>query len=1344
MSVVPSRASLIRRWFRLLLWAALGGTVTAAAFLAVLRVPAVQTWLAKRIVASQPGWALEAERIDIGPGGLDALGINFAMPGLTAKSDPISVRVKPSRLLRRELVVEQVSVDQLNIEITPAKLAPGTSASDPFTGVLELLQAPLAWTVGKTDIKARVGVREGDSTIATGNLTLSGGGLSSSTPGAFTYELTAASALLPAGSDNVIRSAGTVRIVQNAAHGIARIELDGDLRLPRYGAFTPPLAKLHLLLENMPAGESYRATLSFGDDARLTILSRFDPKEKYTGFDLRFSAQPAFLARIDPRLAAVGAWQAHLVSLLDLNAATPTPRQTELVVKGDTTPFRFTLAQHDATRTAQASLSGLPLDWANPWLADGGSPLTGGTVAGAWSVELTPGNTLVATPSAPLVIGPVTLSAKNFPQLLPVKLSLSPRLSLSKETLSAAADDFTATTEKGDRVTATFALAHTVADASTRASGSLSGALPTLLAGPDHLLPFLVAARWNASLAADGATQIDALEFTARTAPGSAPCLSLALQQPLRLGGIGTLASLKSDPGQDLLRFSVKKLPLAWLSRWAPGIALGGEWSAGESVLRHAPEGGGFVFLTRTPWSFTGLNAVSNGKPLFSGDARLEPEFGYGETLWSARLRSFQVTDTSGNRASGDASFDWTPAKKAFASSLNVAATLPSLPHSAGTFGAIDVSLKTKAATVDGKVAQLEQLDLSVRNTTGPLLTLATTQPILFVQKPNGETVFSAYGPLRLQTTPLPLAWAKPWLPPGMDITGTLGATDLLLHAEPQKFRLRPLIPITIEKLSVTRDGVTSVNDARLSFFPGADMQLLHQLEPSFQLVYQGRLHATEGQLDLGGRRAADFETALGILGNTETTMPQSVDLQALLDLGAFDKTREGRVVARLNGDLLGGEPLDFWARLDRVKSLPPLEVSAHGKVDGKKREAGFDVSLQYFTTPVTSDAAFRVTLGMDSDTLNFDSALRSRFMDVTAALELAETLQPAVGPAASATTRPVAAVAAFDSPAKAKPVARMPKLGKPFWSVLRGHFDLDLGTVAFAPYRIDDVRGRLDVAETKLTLSGLTGTMFSGKWSGGLGIDYDPAGESDHVLKGGFHIEQFETARVVQTVFPNEFGSFDARINLDATLRSDGNGLWELLNRAEGGFTIEGRDGVARLTHPAAGTASTLLVLGGAVTFSPELRALGRLLRKFAEMPVNTLRVSGERDATGNITLSEFRLDSPQARLIGRGAVPMQDGVALAGRRLDLGLELFARDEVGVILGNMKLLDKHPDTDGYRRMTQPVTVGGEVGRPDAGPLYDLLAKAATGSRGTWGLIMRKVQREVEKQRLAEAKKTKP
>jgi hypothetical protein len=306
--------------------------------------------------------------------------------------------------------------------------------------------------------------------------------------------------------------------------------------------------------------------------------------------------------------------------------------------------------------------------------------------------------------------------------------------------------------------------------------------------------------------------------------------------------------------------------------------------------------------------------------------------------------------------------------------------------------------------------------------------------------------------------------------------------------------------------------------------------------------------------------------------------------------------------------------------------------------------------------------------------------------------------------------------------------------MGEPFWSKLRGYFDLDLAAVQMLPYRIDGVRGRLDFTAGALTLSGLAGEMFAGRWRGDVRIAYAPgAPAGDHVLTGKFDIEQFETARAIQTVFPNDYGSLDARLDLTATVRGAGHRWWQLLDGATGEFALTARNGVARLQHPQLGTASTVLALAGTVGFSAELRALGRLLKKFAEMPVEHLRVTGARDAAGNLTLGELRLDSPQARLLGRGEVPADATTPLVGRKLNLALELQAKDEMAVILGNMKLLEKQPQPDGFQRMKQPILLGGEVGKPDPSSLYDLLARAVEGSKGTWSLIMRKVQKEVEK-----------
>ncbi|HRE80322.1 MAG TPA: hypothetical protein PLN52_04700, partial [Opitutaceae bacterium] len=129
----------------------------------------------------------------------------------------------------------------------------------------------------------------------------------------------------------------------------------------------------------------------------------------------------------------------------------------------------------------------------------------------------------------------------------------------------------------------------------------------------------------------------------------------------------------------------------------------------------------------------------------------------------------------------------------------------------------------------------------------------------------------------------------------------------------------------------------------------------------------------------------------------------------------------------------------------------------------------------------------------------------------------------------------------------------------------------------------------------------------------------------------------------------------------------------------------------------------------------------------------VDQLTITGHRTAAGEISLDQFQFDSAQLRLLGNGRVLNQDNEPVMNRPLELSLRLAVKDELAVILGGMKLLEKTPAFDGFRGMHQPIVLGGLAGDPDTSPLYDLLAKAVSGSRGTWGFLMRKVHSEVKK-----------
>ncbi len=1361
-----------------------------------LLLPGVQGWLVKQVIARQPGWTVDFEHFGVGAGGLDARGVAFAMPGLTATSAPIAVRVWPSRLLRREFHVEQVDVQKLRIEITPAQLESGSAdptAPEPFPGLLSLLTAPLPWVVGQTRIEAQLVVNDGGESVAVGDLILEGGELRAGRTGRLTYQLDVASALLPAGPDNRVRSRGEIEIVRDGTRGVERIGIKGDLRLPVYGPLTLPAGDFDLTLTATPDGEAYTGDLRLGPAASLALKGELQRSRGTLAATLGLRADESLVASLTEGRAPAAEVTAELVTTVDLTtfdleatvqsqlsardwarvrpelaplSALATRLSASLSRRGAVVELKnldAELTGPDSTLQAHARLEravdlagptvaprfalgfeGLPLTWANPWLGSA-VQIENGLISGEWQLDLRRDGSLDLVSTEPLRTGTFQLTGPDLPAIPALTLELPSRLAVANGRAVLALPGIVLTSALGDRVELTVEGSHELVSADSRVTGRLSAALPQVLTGPDHPLPFTLAVDWDAGHAADGTWTLNAGSLALRLPERAKPAIAFALRQPVSINAAGVTAA---PFDQDLVTFEADALPIDWLSRWLPDYQLKGTWIQGFSTLRSPRPLGGLELTTSTAWRFTGLSLGVGGKELFRGEAGLDPEGALSSNRLVARLGGLELAADNGNRITGALTLTASPADQRFQTELEADATLPALPQSEGTFGSVSVRLRAKASSVEGEIAQVESFLLEARNAAGPLLTIAAPQPFYYFTKPSGELILSSLAPLTLDVAPLPLAWFQPMLPAGSEIEGRMEAMSFMLVAEPQKFLLRPTRPVQVTNLSYRQRGQPRLHAATGRFFPALDLNVFHELRPAFQLGFGGRLHATDGLLDVAGNTAAEFEAGLSFIGNDRAVLPQTIDVASRLDFGALNQVpllaeagmpAAGTLVMRINGDPLGPKPLDVWLQIADLRAagsslrLPTLTVAATGQSPGQSRALRFDVEARLDGQPQPSDLAFTLSAEQTAVDLSFESALTSSYLDLAALEAFAAAFTP---PTTRNRATPEATVAA--SPTAPASIARAPlapPLGVPFWDTLRGRFTLDLGSVRYAPYRIDAIRGELELDDRTLALRNLTGTMFAGTWGGDLQVVYDPGQpEADHTLTGSFRIEQFETAQAIQTVFPNDYGSIDTRLSLDTSIRGSGNRWWEIMDRTEGRFTLQGRSGVMRLTHPQAGSASTVLALAGTVGFSPELRALGRLLKAFSAMPLDEVRVEGARDIDGNLSLAEFRIDSPQARLRGTGRVPVVEGVPLAGRALAMQLELQARDEVAVILNGMKLLEKQALPDGYRRLNQPVTIGGEVGRPDPSPLYDLLARAVDGSGGTWGLIMRKVQREVDRQ----------
>lgn len=1307
-----------KRFWRRTLWLAAVALVLVLAGAATLRVPAVQTRLVRWAATHGEGWRLDVARVSMGLAGGEARGLVFSIPGVEARTEPgLELRVRPGRFLfgGRELHIERAAASGIRILVTPAEIEPSKT---PFVGVLELLRSPLPWALGEAKFDAEVELRDAGADLATARMRMAGGGLAASRAGEFAYELEVASRLLPPGPEALVRSKGVARVTQDSAHGVAEIELSGDLRLPAYGPVKAPPGEFTLRIAQTPAGERYTGRIAWGGAAETHFSAEFDRAGRRIEGETegRVDVEAVAWAGLDP--AAWPSGGARWASTFSVGV--DDARLAARLAAGMATAPELLVVETKDGAEAQVELRDLPLAWLGRWTEKLGLKFPPeGRANGAWRVTREGVAGARVESLRPLALGPLVYEDGLTPPLPAARVEV----------------DFSATATAGRAELDLRSLRLAEADG----------------AGAEAR----VAARawWNP---AEGNGGVDAARVEWRERAADAPVAEWTLGEALRVDASGRPAW----PEDAVLgRFAVRGLSLDRLNRWAGGRRLAGRWAEGAGTVRAVDAAGGLALHADAPWRFTELKVEeAGGRVLFDGEISLRPEISRsGAGLWRGRVAELRVAENTGRGVTGELSGSWNEGDRGYAGEASLRATSPTGDLAPAAAGPLTVEARIKAGSVAEKVGQIEELALVVRGEEGELASLRSEGAWLYVQRPNGEVMANALAPWRLKTAALPLAWAREHLPPGVEMEGELQPMEWMLLTELGKYQVRPTRPAEVRGLSVTRSGEALVRDVNAAFYPGLDLRVAHALRPEFQFMWEASVHATDGWIDGAAGRALEFEAALGGVGNLSMALPKTLDLVARGDLAAWRAASPasaaqlpatGRFVARVDGDLLGAEPVEAWARIEGVpaaeggRELAPLEIAARGKIEGLMREAGFNVALKMGEGPAARDLGFTVKLAPGENTLRIDSALRGRRWDLAETLAWASAWSGEAADAGATDDATHAAASAAKSGDTEAPRAATP-LGAAVWGPLRGVFELEVGELLLAPYRVKDLRGRIEVDERTLAVRGLGGEMFAGRLGGELTLDYESGAEGgDHALAGKLRIEQFETARVVQEVFPNEYGLLDARVNLRATLRGRGFRLWDLVERAEADFAVNG-SGVARLTHPDARTASTLLVMGGVITLSPELRALGRLLRKFAEMPVDDLRIEGGRSADGSLRLSRVRFDSPQARLEGAGEVVAVAGVPLPARPLALRLGLSARDETGLILGRMRLLDKKADAEGFRRLSQAIEVGGEAGRPDASAFYDLLARGAAGSRGTWGLIMRKVQREVERQQAKEAREAK-
>ncbi|MEO6996123.1 MAG: hypothetical protein ABI273_21150, partial [Lacunisphaera sp.] len=830
-----------RRWP----WVLLGIFISGIVFIGFSLYPPVQGWLLRRFIATQPGWSLDFQRIGLGPTGLDASGLKFTMPGVAATSAPIAVRIVPTRLLsKRELLLERVEAQKIRVVLTPAELAPSPTDGRPpapFDGVLRLLQAPLPWALDTAKLDGEIIVRDAGQSRLTGNFSLRGGGLSSATPGEFAYELSANSLILSPGPNHQFTSKGTVRVTQDATHGVASVAITGDLHLPRYGNLILPPGHLTVDVIATRTGEKYVAHLQLADALRLDLDAALDartsklaghvvlhadqtaaasllgdktPRAVVSGeltfaFDFRSGDLDASISgnfaagdwqKMMPQLAALDIFQGRLAAALQRRGDTLILKSLEATLHGKSTPATATLSlkkpvdlrKLPTDSLAELSLAHWPLNRANPFLQESGVQLAdGGEFSAAWSVGSNGAGGIILSPTQPALVDPVRLVGDKFPSSPSLKISGRPVIEASGALIKLTMEELSVVSTQGDRIDAHLEISRESTTGEMHSRGGLTGELPTLFVTEHGSPPATLNAEWNFALTGDQ-VQFNQLSFDLRKNKTAPAAVSVDLVQAFTFDlekHVVAPAQLRVSKSKttaiettDLLRLRFDHLPIRWLSPALSGPLAEALLTSGESSFQSSPTGE-FTLHTEKPWRFESILAA----PGILLSAQISPGVSlHGDDL-TAVMNDLAITDANGNRLVGRIDSAVKIAAAHFNVTVALDADLPALPHSAGTFGPLHGSLRAKFHDLTPRIAAADAFDFHLHNAAGELVAVTAPSPFLFGLSNSSMVVVSTLAPVQLKTAAFPLAWLQPWTG-NRELTGNVAPMALMLSAKNETY----------------------------------------------------------------------------------------------------------------------------------------------------------------------------------------------------------------------------------------------------------------------------------------------------------------------------------------------------------------------------------------------------------------------------------------------------------------------------------------------------------------------------------------------------------------------------
>ncbi len=980
----------------------------------------------------------------------------------------------------------------------------------------------------------------------------------------------------------------------------------------------------------------------------------------------------------------------------------------------------------------------IPLTWCNAFLP--GNPITGGNLTGAFTVTNDPSSALHIKPRTPLRITALGIRQADGTGYRDLDVSAMPAVTYAGNTLHIALDKvaITAGTRQlggaGARVTLPLDKNH---------KGSISAQLDAdlnvrnfadFLAGrprhdrnlPRHL-ELSATARLRQRHGTIEVSQLDA----GVTKDHRTRLLALQLKQPLRLADTQDGRQLRNDKG-TLAALTVSDIRLGWFSGFLPGTTLQGNLHRARLELR-ADGPGRFRLAASAPLRLDHVTVSGKQGPLLEQvGVSLRPELRVadGTTIGYRDLdiRAQEQPLLSGNgritlpgrkgqplRAAGrlTAELQGLSQQPVIAGLLQAAVTEPVRLES-------DYRLALYANHVD-----IDRLSASLR--------YQDSEPRLSLQADSGIRVRTRLG--RRQSE-LGRARGRITLTAhnldAVPFAKILAARGLSFHSANGKLQLssdgRAMTLDTVEPLEITGVSLHSGTATLLQPFTlhvDSGMQVegdrLHaQLKP-FSVTFDRDkgAHTLDGTVDLVLTGNGDRVRAGPIDADLKVRLPALLDQPVLLP-GHTLTRGELDTVVKLDADgrlSASARVHDLQAR--QALPLQELVWQADGHIDP---DGSFAIKAPLTTQGKSGNSSLHIAAthsmhAADNDevTVNIDSPM-FYLNDVLNTLRAIGGKQAATGAAAQrkrgAQQENVATAADATQPDT-----------RAFWDhtgySTRIRFNMD--KLYYTDYlAIQDIHAHAELSHGRLALRDFTARFHASPLSADGTLDFIP-GATPYDLRLNAGVNQFDLARFFRELDPRAQPRAEGLFDVSLVAFGKSPNMAQYRNNLYFDAHLHSRKGLFRLLDPNSplvqGSTGLAGGIGEVVSYVPTslfgLGTVSRLVNYIKVIPYDKIDIHLTRDASRNVQIREYVVQSPEILFTASGGIQYQPGKDVLHSPLAMDARLGVRDKGAAILYDMDLLKSGKDAWGYSQGPD-IQFRGTPANPVSN-LDDIISRAAQG-----------------------------